>query len=111
MVSGLHHLSKRKRIHVNYEKYPHPNKWKGLIDRLIYIVAVVGPLLTIPQVCKIWVEQNAIGVSIITWISYLIGGIFWLIYGLIHKEKPIIFANIIWIIMEITIIIGILVYG
>jgi len=111
MVSGLHHFYKRKRTCAKHEKGPPLNKLKRLIDKLIYIAAIFGPLLTIPQVWKIWVEQNAMGVSIITWVAYLIGGIFWLIYGLVHKEKPIILANIIWIAMEITIIIGILIYG
>jgi len=37
------------------EPYPHPNKWKRLMDKLIYFAGVLGPIMTIPQLSKIWV--------------------------------------------------------
>ena len=111
MPSSLHHFHKRKRIHKKLEEYPSPNKWISLIDNLTYFVAIFGPIMTIPQVTKIWIDKNATGVSIISWVSYLIAAVFWLIYGIAHKEKPIIFANIIWIFLEILIITGTFIYG
>jgi len=110
MQSGLHHFHKRKKI-CDKNAELGSNKWKDLMDKLIYVAAILGPLLTIPQIMKIWVDKNAGGVSMITWVAYLIGGIFWLIYGIMHKEKPIIIANILWILMEILVIIGIWIYG
>jgi len=109
--SARHHLHKRKRIHLEKETYPHPNKFKKTIDNLIYAVAVLAPIMTIPQILKIWVYQNAAGVSLISWASYLIFAFVWLSYGIIHKEKPIIITNILWIIMKIFIIIGVIKYG
>lgn len=111
MATGLHHLYVRKRIHQKHEKYPHPNKWKRFIDKFIYIVAIFGPLIALPQVFKIWLNQDGSGVSILTWSGYLLGGIFWIIYGFTHKVKPIIITNIIWIALEIFIIIGIFKFG
>lgn len=108
---GLHHFHKRKRIHQKLEPYPHPNKWKRLMDRLIYVIVFVGPILTIPQVTKIWIEKNASGVSIISWSAYLITAIFWLIYAIMHKEKPLILSSSIWIALEALIVIGIFIHG
>lgn len=109
MRNDLHHVHKRKK---NCEKKClSSNKWKDLMDKLIYIVALIGPLITIPQIIKIWVEKNAGGVSMITWSAYLIGGMFWLTYGIMHKEKPIILTNILWILMDVMVIIGVYVYG
>ena len=110
-TEGLHHYNTRKRIHQKHEPYPHPHKWKNFMDRMIYVVGVFGPIMTIPQLSKIWIEQNAAGVSAISWTAYLIAAIFWLIYGIMHKETPIILTYSLWIILEVFIIIGIIIYG
>lgn len=104
---GLHHASMRKRN----KDYPHKDKWKRIMDRLIYVVGIVGPIMTIPQLLKIWVEQNASGVSVSSWIAYAICSFFWLIYGIMHKEKPIIITYALWIILDVFIIIGIFIHG
>ncbi len=108
---GIHHFHKRKRVHQKKEVFPHPNKYKRLMDDAVYVLAVFGPVITIPQISKIWIEQNASGLSLISWIGYLLGSIFWLIYGIIHKEKPIIFTNAMWIAFHFLIVLGIIVYG
>lgn len=108
---ALHHFHLRKRIHLENQPYPHPDKWKNFLDRIIYVVGISGPIMTIPQLYKIWIEQNANGVSFISWTSYLVTSIFWLMYGLTHKEKPIIVTNICWVIINTLIIIGIIFYG
>jgi len=95
----------------NLEKYPHPDKWKRLMDKLIYVIVFVGPIMTIPQVYNIWIEKNASGVSLISWTTYLFTAVFWLIYAVMHKEKPLILPSIIWIILEILIILGIVIHG
>ena len=110
-TKGFHHHNIRKRIHQKYETYPHPDKFKRVLDKTIYIIGIIGPIMTIPQLIKIWVEKNASGVSAISWCAYLITAIFWLIYGIAHKEKPIIFTNILWIILEAIIIVGTIIYG
>lgn len=107
----IHHLHTRKRIHKKHEPYPHPNKWKRFMDKAIFAVGVFGPIMTIPQLVKIWGERNASGVSAISWGAYLITAIFWLAYGIMHREKPIIFTYSIWILLEILIITGTLLYG
>ena len=108
---GPHHFHKRQRIHQKHEPYPHPDKWKKLMDKLIYIVGVIGPVMTIPQIFKIWIHKNASGVSAASWTAYLICSIFWVIYGKMHKEKPVIITYSIWIVLDIFIIIGTIIYG
>jgi len=111
MNTGLHHLFRRKRIHQKHEPYPHPNKWKRLLDKIIYVVGIMGPIMTIPQVLHIWLEQNATGVSIITWISWLIIGLFWIVYAVAHKEKPLILVYCSWLVVHALVIIGSFLYG
>lgn len=109
--AGLHHFHKRKRIHQKLEKYPSTDKKKNLMDKLIYIIIFVAPIMTIPQLMKIWVEKNATGLSIFSWGTYAIGSFLWLGYGLVHKEKPLIVSHLIWVILHTSIIVGIILYG
>ena len=111
MAPGFHHFHKRKRIHLKHEPYPHPDPRKRFIDKAIYVVCIAGPIFTIPQVWKIWVGKNASGVAVISWISYLVMACFWLVYGIEHKEAPIIITNCIWIVLEIMVIAGTFMYG
>ncbi|MAG60705.1 hypothetical protein CL619_02855 [archaeon] len=110
MDSGLHHQHLRKRIHLKKQKYPHPNKYKAFMDKIIFGVGVAGPIMTIPQLWQIWYYQNATGVSFISWFAYLLIGIIWLIYGIMHQEWPIIVTYIAWIIIEIPLVIGIILF-
>lgn len=107
---GMHHFNRRKRIHVKHEPFPHPNKWINFVDRAIYFVAVFGLLMTLPQIIRIWVIKDASGVSPISWASYLVIAVFWLVYGVIHKAKPIIFTNLLWILFDAVIVIGTVIY-
>lgn len=68
------------------------------------------PSTTIPQIWKIYYYQVVDGLSLLMWVLYCIGVIPFLIYGIVHKEKPIIILNVLWLIAQITIIIGILIY-
>ena len=110
MPPGLHHLHRRKRIHDKRESYPSKNKWIRLLDRFLLIVAIFGPFVALPQIIKIITLQSAYGLSLPTWVLYSLGNIPWVIYGTIHKDKPIIIAYSLWFIMNLTIVTLILIY-
>src|SRR3989339_1535954 len=103
---GLHHAHQRKRIHLKHEISPHPDRWIHFMDRAIYVVGVIGPLMSIPQIVKIWGEQNAAGVSLVSWLAFLIHSLFWLGYGILHREKPIIVAYCLWVTFNFLIVLG-----
>lgn len=77
------------------------------IDKLIYIAVILGPVMTLPQLYTIWVMKEG-GVSIVSWSAYLAIALLWLIYGLRHRSLPIILVQVIWIIVDAAIIIGLL---
>jgi len=87
---GMHHLHIRKRIHKKHEPYPHPDKIKRYFDKVIYLIAFFGPLMTLPQLLQIWIYREAGGVSVISWTGFCVFSVMWLIYGFLHKEKPLI---------------------
>jgi len=108
---GRHHLNSRKRLYKNLDIFPHKDKLKNFVDRLIYIMATIMPVFTLTQVFKIWYYQNAAGVSLIAWSAYFLATVVWLSYGILHKEKPIIYSNAIAMVVNFVIVLGIIFYG
>ncbi len=111
MRHGLHHQHQRKRIHIKHQKYPHPDTGIRLLDHVCMIFSVVMPATTIPQIYKTYVTQNAVGVSLWMWVLYCIAVVPWLIYGIVHKARPIILLNVLWLIVQAIMIAGVLMYG
>ncbi len=81
------------------------------LDKLIFFAALASPAMTFPQVFKIWIEQDASGVSIISWAAYTVTAFIWLAYGVAHKDKAIIISNGLWLTLDPLIVIGALIYG
>jgi len=111
MTDAIHHLHKRKRFHKHSEQFPHPNKFKRYLDRIVYIAGIVGPLMSIPQVTKIWVHHNASSISLVTFTSNMLLNTIMITYGITHREKPIIVMYIMWLLINSLIVSGTLLYG
>jgi len=65
--------------------------------------------MTIPQIMDIWTKKS-LAVNEITWGSYMLFAAVWLYYGIVHKEKPIIISNLLWIIAEGLVVLGAMLY-
>jgi uncharacterized protein with PQ loop repeat len=102
-VHQIHHIHQRKRQHV-LSTYPHPNPWVRFLDRFLLVVAIVSPLVTAPQIYSIIASGSAAGVSRLTWSCFALFNIPWLVYGIVHKEKPIIVAYILWLIVNSAVV-------
>lgn len=109
MHNPIHHISLRKRKKL--EPYPSPDMRVRIMDKLIIVVGVLSPLMTVPQIYDIYVFKNASGVSTISWFSYTIFSVVWVIYGIMHKEKAIILSQSIWIVMGAAVWLGAYIYG
>ena len=111
MSNGLHHLHIRKRMYKNLERYPHSSVVKRALDSLMYLVAVITPLVLLPQVFQLFVYKSAAGLSITTW--FLLGciNVLWVFYGLVHKEVPILIANLLVGILNFVVVYGIILYS
>ncbi len=69
---------------------------------------IAGTLTTIaflPQVIKIYRMKDASELSLTTFSIFSLGVLFWLIYGILVHELPIILANSITLILIIAIIV------
>ena len=106
-----HYIHQRKRIHQLRQQYPHPDPRIKFLDDLCLVVSVVMPLTAVPQIYKVFFYKTAAGVSLLTWGLCAILLIPMLLYGIVHKAKPIIILNFLWLIADITVVIGVFLYG
>ena len=69
------------------------------------------PVMRIPQVLTIWIGQQAAGVSILSWSAYLASAILWFWFGMQKKDKNIYLPCVGWIVLDLAVIIGVIIYG
>ena len=111
MKNTTHHIHRRKRVHHLKQEFPSTDPRIRFLDNVCLVVGVIMPLAAVPQIYKIFAFKNAAGVSLLTWLVCAILLIPMLIYGIVHKAKPIIVLNFLWLIADILIVTGILMYG
>lgn len=80
------------------------------MDTLVYPLTLISPIMTIPQISDIWMHKNVGGISLITWSAYTVVSSLWFIYGIQHKEKPIIISSSLLFIVELLVVFGVLLY-
>jgi uncharacterized protein with PQ loop repeat len=87
--------------------YSSKKKRMAFLDDMGYVAVLLGIVMTVPQILTIWVEHKVEGVSVVTWASYCVLTVFWIYYGVIHKEKPIILGNVLGLMVNISVVLGI----
>ena len=110
MVISNQIRSKKNKINF-LDEYLHLREIKIFFDKNMFIFSLLGPLVTTPQVIRIWSRQSAQDISMITWTGYLIIALIWLKYGLVHKDKKIVLSSVLWMVMYLLIIAGKALYG
>jgi uncharacterized protein with PQ loop repeat len=86
------------------------DKDRSFLYRLTLVAAVIQPLTTIPQVYKVYSTHNVASLSLFTWLGYALVGLVFLAYGIRYKLKPIAITQIIWFSLQMSIVVGILIY-
>lgn len=97
---GFHHARARKRAGLP----------KKTIDWLIYPVAIGAPLALVPQVLQLYSTHSAAGLSCLTWSLLALLNFLWVLYGLAHRERPIIVTNLAFMLLDVAVVAGIFLY-
>jgi len=104
---GLRHKHERAR----HGKRVRTTHYVAFLDRLTFIVGVIGPFTVLPQVYSIFSTHSADGVSLVTWSLMFVVTFPWILYGLAHRDKSIIASFILWEIVNLAVIVGVLIYS
>ena len=110
MAHAHHHQHVRKRLSKKLAPFPHPIRWKRQLDRAILILGVGNVFATFPQLYEIYSNQDAGNISIITWGYYTVFSTITFLYGVVHKEKPIIITYLMGAVLYAAITIGAIIY-
>jgi uncharacterized protein with PQ loop repeat len=81
------------------------------LRRVLAGMSIFTLLMTIPQVLTIWVRHQAAGVSIFTWSAYLLSAVLWFWFGVQKQDKNIYLPCIGWIVLDVAVIVGAIIYG
>lgn len=82
-----------------------------LVDRLIYLAAIVEPLFSLPQAYQIFHTHSAGSVSILTWLGFECMTLIWLWYAVVHKERMIFIYQGLFFIIDGAVLVGAVLYG
>lgn len=91
-------------------RYLSKKREKTVVDRLMSGAAIVHPLTALPQVYAIYSSKDVTGISLLTWIGFMVLGTVFLAYGIVHKLKPFIVTQILWFTVDVLIVTGVLLY-
>ncbi len=103
----MRHKHERSDQHLNHPQ----TRYTIFLDKLTFVAGVVGPFTVLPQIYSIFSSQSATGVSLATWLLIFIVTLPWVFYGIAHKDKSIIVSFSLWEVVNLTVVIGVLMYG
>ncbi len=98
------------RVSSGLEPFPARTTFKRALDYVMYGVVILAPLALLPQIIQLYSEKSSAGLSLVTWILLTLVNILWATYAVVHKDKHILFANVLMALFNITIVAGILLY-
>jgi uncharacterized protein with PQ loop repeat len=83
----------------------------NVLERVLGFFSLVTMLMTVPQVLTIWIGHNAAGVSAVSWAAYLVSACLRFVHGLQKGDKTIYLPCIGWILLDVAIVAGVVVYS
>ncbi|MGV9001839.1 MAG: PQ-loop domain-containing transporter [Candidatus Saccharimonadaceae bacterium] len=86
-------------------------KYATTVDELMTIASLIHPLTAIPQVYSIYSTQDVSGVSLWTWLGFMVIGSIFLLYAILHKLKPLIVNQTLWFIVDFMVVIGVMLFN
>ena len=109
MSLGLFHIHARKHAK-KLEPFPARSRFVRTMDYIMYAVALIAPLVLLPQVYIIYANKSVEGLFLPTWYISAAFNILWILYAIAHRATPIIVTNTLFFVLNTSATIGILLY-
>ena len=85
-------------------QFPIPKVNMTLIDFVGFLAALLTTIAFLPQVLKTWRSKSAKDVSLEMLILFCTGVFLWIVYGLYIQAIPIVLANVVVLMLNLTIL-------
>ena len=79
-------------------------------DKIAVIAAFAYPLTGVPQVISVLQGQTS-GISLPSWYGFIIFAVFFLVYGVVHRIKPMVITNALWLLVDGLVVAGVFVHS
>ena len=113
-MHGLHHMRARMRYarkeRRTLEPFPAETRLKRVLDRFMYAVGIFAPIALVPQIISLYGQKNADGLSLFTWMLFVIMNLLWALYGAVHRESQLVSAHMLMALFNFVVVIGILLF-
>ncbi len=96
--------------HGHTHKHLHKKPRKDALDYILYVFMIATPLFELPQAWDIYSTRSAEDVSLSTWAFFSVSNLAWIAYALRHKLWQLVVPYVLYLIIEVIIVVGILVY-
>lgn len=106
----IHHPINKKEVSGSVGT-THSKLWAKLLYRVTIAAGIISPIMVLPQIYKIYSTHAAAGVSALSWFAFALLDLPFIIYGLVHKEKPIVITYTLFFVGNIVVAIGAVVYS
>lgn len=77
-----------------------------LVDRLVYAVAIVEPLFSLPQAYQIYHDKAAANVSVLSWLGFELLTLIWLWYGIVNRDMKVLLYQGLFFIIDGSVLVG-----
>jgi len=81
-----------------------------VLRTLLRAVSLFTLAMTVPQVAAVWTETHVRGVSLFSWLSYLVSAFLWFVYGVRRRDRTIYLPCIGWILLDAAVIVGVMLH-
>ena len=81
------------------------------LEGTLRILAVVTMVMTIPQVIAVWTQPTTSGYALVSWLTYLVSSIAWLVYGIRQRDRLLCVTNAGWIGLDVAIVAGLILHS
>jgi uncharacterized protein with PQ loop repeat len=88
----------------------HAAPQKEFFDYIVYFFTIATPLFELPQAYAIYANGSAEDVSLLTWSFFLIDNLVWIIYAIKRRVTPLLVTTALYLLIELVIVIGIILY-
>jgi len=97
--------------HTAGHKHLHRKSKKTAFDYVVYFFMIATPLFELPQAWNIYTHRSAGAVSISTWGFFALASVVWATYAIREKLLPVFVTSALYVVIELTIVVGIIRYS
>jgi len=79
---------------------------ENIISYIGFFAGFCTTMAFVPQAIKAWKTKSTKDISLLMFLIFITGVVFWLIYGILISQLPLIVANAITLILAISILVA-----